>query len=247
VMYFASEIRKSDELKTLFVASVSHEVRNPLAILRTNLFTMGEGLAGEVTEEQKSILDICYSTIKRISRLVDDLLNLYRIESGLITAEIKESDPEEMLGELAKESEVMLQKKKTKLITEVGSDVGTILCDKDKILQVMHNFLSNAIKYVPEETGRIKVGIYRVPEGVRVECEDNGEGIPADKVNKIFDKFERLGSKKEGIGLGLAISRNIVDLHKGKIWAESQIGKGTKIIALLPCNPEQEKEKENGK
>lgn len=247
VMFYAAEVRKSDELKTLFVASVSHEVRNPLAILRTNIFTISAGMAGDVNEEQKGILNTCYDTIKRISRLVDDLLNLYKIESGMVKADIAECDPDSLMKALAKENAVILEKKKIELITEISEDAKTILCDRDKILQVMHNFLSNAVKYVPEGSGRITMRIFRTAEGIKIECEDNGTGIPEDKVNKIFDKFERLGSKKEGIGLGLAISRNIIELHKGKIWAESRLGKWTKIIALLPFDPRKEKEKNNGK
>ncbi len=246
VIYYALQVKKSDELKTLFVSSVSHEVRNPLAILRTNLFTIDEGLAGEVTGEQKKILDVCYTTIKRISRLVDDLLNLYKIESGMVIAEIKEHNAVSMLENLVRENEILLNEKGIKLATNVGNDVQIIRCDEDKIVQVMNNLLSNAIKYTPEN-GKINFRIIKDTDGVKIECEDNGKGIPEGKVGKIFDKFERLGSKKEGIGLGLAISKNIVELHGGQIWAESQLGKGTKLTVLLPFYPKQEKETRDGR
>ncbi|MBU1784635.1 MAG: HAMP domain-containing histidine kinase, partial [Candidatus Omnitrophica bacterium] len=238
IISYAVQVKKSNELKTLFVSSVSHEIRNPLAILRTNLFTIGEGQAGEVTGEQKKILETCYNTTKRISRLADDLLNLYKIESGMITADIKEHDTADMINNLVRENEILLDKNGIKLSTNIEKDVRTIRCDEDKILQVMNNLLNNAIKYTPEN-GRINFRVIKDAAGVKIECEDNGAGIPEDKIGKIFDKFERLGSKKEGIGLGLAISKNIVELHGGKIWAESQLGKGTKLTVLLPFDPKK--------
>ena len=246
IIYYALQVKKSDELKTLFVSAVSHEVRNPLTILRTNLFTIDKGLAGEVTKEQKKILDTCYSTIKRISRLAEDLLDLYKIEAGMVTAEIEEYDVVVMVENLVRENEVLLNKKSIKIATSVDKDVRKIRCDEGKILQVMNNLLSNAIKYTAEK-GAISFRVVKEATGVRIECEDNGVGMPQNKVGKIFDKFERLGSKKEGIGLGLAISKNIVELHGGKIWAESQLGKGSKLIVVLPFDPKKEKETEDGR
>jgi len=236
IIYLAERARINDEQKTTFVASVSHELRNPLAILRTNIFNLSSGLVGEIDGEQKEILDICYGTLRRIGKLVGGLLDLYKIETGMVDLEIKKYTPAGMIDTLVRENEVVLAEKGINISREIEDPTLSIWCDRDKIIQVLNNLLSNAVKYTAEN-GFIVFRLIKQEDGVRIECEDNGKGIPPDKLEKIFEKFERLGSKKEGVGLGLSIARNIIELHKGRLWAESEKGKGCKFIFALPFDP----------
>ena len=233
VLHYAKQARESNELKTSFLAEVSHELRNPLTVLRTNLFNIREGIAGPVTEEQKSCLDICYETIGRISRLVNVMLDLYRIEAGMAGVNLREQNLKDMVGVLFKEFRTIAERKGIRLVESSGGEDAVILCDADKIMEVMSNFLNNAIKYTPEN-GTVTFRIRRVSGGAVIECEDNGEGIPEGDIERIFDKFVRVNPKKESAGLGLTIAKNIVELHGGKIWAESRKGKGSMFAAFLP-------------
>ncbi|MGD2279201.1 MAG: HAMP domain-containing sensor histidine kinase, partial [Candidatus Omnitrophota bacterium] len=128
----------------------------------------------------------------------------------------------------------MRERKKIKLTKDIGKDKGLVAkFDEEKIVQVVNNILSNAIKFSPENS-RVDVKAFTTDGFLRFECTDGGENIPADKLAKIFDKFERLDTDKKGSGLGLAIAKDIVELHKGKIWAESLKGKGNRFIFVLP-------------
>ncbi len=107
--------------------------------------------------------------------------------------------------------------------------------DEDKLSEVVNNLLNNAIKYTPEK-GEVTLRVFPSDNFVKIEVQDTGEGIPADKLDKIFDKFERFSKSGNGSGLGLAIAKDIIELHGGKIWAESKLGEGSKFITVLPLN-----------
>jgi two-component system sensor histidine kinase VicK len=138
-----------------------------------------------------------------------------------------------MLEKQVVEFQVMLSKKRIKLLKGIVDKELSIWADEDKIMRVVNNLLSNAIKYTPEG-GEVSLKIYPADGFVRLECTDSGPGIPPDKLDKVFNKFERLDLSKEGTGLGLSITKDIVEMHKGKIWAESQSGAGTKFVVILP-------------
>jgi two-component system sensor histidine kinase VicK len=134
-----------------------------------------------------------------------------------------------------KEFEVLLKNKNIRLNEEsLGKDL-FVWADEDKLTQVINNLLSNAIKFTPEG-GAVTLRIYPAEKFVRIECIDTGPGISLDKLDKLFNKFERLDATKEGTGLGLTITKDIVEMHKGKIWAESKLGEGSKFIVILPCD-----------
>jgi two-component system sensor histidine kinase VicK len=142
-------------------------------------------------------------------------------------------DIDEIIEKQAKEFETMLGKKRIQLIREnLGKEL-KVWADENKITQVINNLLGNAVKYTPEE-GKIGIKVVPAGESVRLEFEDTGKSIPSDKLEKIFDEFERAGAEKEGEGLGLAITKDIIELHEGKIWAESQPDKGNKFVVVLP-------------
>ena len=233
VIVYASEAKHSDQLKSTFVASVSHELKNPLSAIKTNLFNMLTGLLGNINEEQKKVLELCQNVIERMAYLINDLLDLHKIEAGMIETKRVLCNFIEILEKQIKELEAMFNKKYIKLVKEIQGDDLLFWADDEKITRVINNLLSNAIKYTPEG-GSVILKIYPAGGFLKLECVNTGSVIPPDKINKLFNKFERLDSTKEGTGLGLAITKDIVEMHKGKIWAESQSGEGTKFVIVLP-------------
>lgn len=235
IVLYAVQAKHSDQLKSTFVASVSHELKNPLSAIKTNLFNVMQGLVGSVNEEQKRILQLCDNIIERMKYLVNDLLDLHKIEAGMVDIKRKLCNLLEVLEKQIKEFEIMLNKKRIKFIKEILDKDLSVWADEDKITLVVNNLLSNAIKYTPEG-GNVTLKICPADGLVRLEFINSGEHIPPDKLEKIFDKFERLDYTKEGTGLGLAITKDIVELHKGKIWAENVPEQGNKFVVVLPCD-----------
>lgn len=233
IIYYAAQAKYSDQLKSTFVTTVSHELKNPLSIIKTNLSNMLEGLPGQINEEQKKIIELCHNVIERVNRLISDLLDLHKIEAGMVEVRRKLCNLVGILEIQIKEFEIALNKKRIKFIKEIKEEDLSVWADEDKITQVINNLLSNAIKYTPEE-GVITLKIYPADDLVRLEFMNSGQSIPADRLEKIFDKFQRIDITKEGTGLGLAITKDIVELHKGKIWAESEHDKGNKFVVILP-------------
>ncbi len=244
VIFYAIKAKRSDQLKSVFVASVSHELKNPLSIIKMNLFNMLKGLAGEINNEQRRIVELCRNVTDRMSCLVNNLLDLHKIEVGMVEIRRELCDFTNILETQVRELESGIKKKNIKLVKNLVTSNLFMWLDGDKITQVVNNILGNAVKYTPEG-GRITLNVTCNQELVRLECADSGSGIPADKTEKIFDKFERIGSLEEGTGLGLAIAKDIVELHKGRIWVESLLGKGSNFIVVLPRNLRRTKKENN--
>ena len=233
IIFYAALAKYSDRQKSTFIGTVSHELKNPLLIMKTQILNIQDGLFGLLNEEQKKALELCQNIIERISRLINDLLDLHKIESGVFEVERKLCNLVEILERQIKESEIMFNKKRIKLTKEIRATDLSVWANQDKMILIISNLLSNAIKYTPEE-GEVAIKIYPFDEFVRLEFFNTGEVIPPDKIEKIFNKFERLNLTKEGTGLGLAITKDIVEMHKGKIWAESLSGEGNRFIVILP-------------
>ncbi|GEM_PF-2714712 len=236
---FRSEIIKNLEeinnRKSDFVANVSHEFKNPLTAIKESLAIVTEGLAGEINAEQKSILEAGKQSTERLIRLVTDLLDLAKIESGKTNMRKEQFEMGLLITEILNNYANEISKKQLTLKINIEQGIGPIQADRDKISQVIINLLNNAIKYTPGG-GSITVQLAKGPDkDMRFEISDTGPGVAKEYFGKIFDKFERVAAEKyEGTGLGLSIVKGIVELHKGKIWIESEIGKGSKLIFILP-------------
>lgn len=235
VMFYALKAKRSDELKSTFVASVSHELKNPLSVIKTNLFNFLEGLVGQINEEQKKTLQLLYGIAERMSRMINELLDLHKIEAGMIGLKRELCNIVDILEKQIKELENMLIKKQIRLKKEISNKGLLVWADGDRLQQITNNLLSNAIKYTPEG-GSVVLKAYFTDGYIRLEFIDSAESIPQDKLEKIFDKFQRLDAKEEGTGLGLAITKDIVEAHKGKVWVEPISGKGNKFVVILPCD-----------
>ena len=227
-------LKEMDRRKSDFVANVSHEFKNPLATIRESLSLVLQGITGEVSAEQKAIIEVAKKNVERLIRLVTDLLDISKIEAGKMHLKRERIEIGPLVDEIAADNAAEISKKEFKLTKNIPPDLGALYADKDKITQVVINLLSNAIKYTLPG-GTILIKCEDAGKEIRFEVFNSGPGITKENMDKLFNKFERItAEKQEGTGLGLAISRDIIVLHKGKIWVESEPGKGAKFIFTLP-------------
>jgi len=228
------QLSKLDALKSQFVANVSHELKNPLGTVENAFTYIMRAMNDKMNTDQKKALKITKDTIDRLIRLTTDLLDISRIESGKTELRKERVVTGSLLSDILAAHEADFSKKQITLKRNIPQDTGNIFADKDKISQVIINVLSNAIKYTPIG-GRITVTLNETDKTARLEISDTGPGIKKEYRHKIFDKFERIMAEKDsGTGLGLSVAKDIVDLHRGKIWVEDEIGKGSKFIIVLP-------------
>lgn len=227
-------LKELDERKSGFVANVSHEFKNPLAIIKESMQLVIDGVTGEVNPKQKEALESGKKTIERLIRLVSDLLDLSKIEAGKMDMKIEKIDISSLAEDILATYKMEFSKKQIIFKKDIPMNIGFLWGDHDKISQAIINILNNSIKFTPVG-GSIAFKIEGSEKDVRFEISDTGHGIPKEYIQKIFDKFERVtAERQEGTGLGLPITKDIVELHKGKIWVESESGKGSKFIFSLP-------------
>ena len=228
------KLRKFDELKSKFIQDVSHEFQSPLTNASLSLNNIIEGLIGEVPEGQKQALEAGKRNIERLSRLAREVLTLSQIESGQMTFHGKLHSITSLAHEAYLSLKSLVENKHLTFKSTIILTDPILWCDGDKIMQVFINLMSNAIKYSPEQS-HIAMTITEENHVVKVQIEDQGQGISKDDLAKLFNRFERLKEQKtEGTGLGLVISKEIISLHHGKIWAESTPGQNTRFIFTLP-------------
>ena len=228
------KLKELDRIKSDFVANVAHEFRTPLTVIKGNTDLVIKGGLGKVTSEQKDMLDGAVNIANRLSRLVNDLLDISKIESGKMKLKKESLDINKIIEEsLTVFSKIMKDKKQT-LDKDLAKDMPGINADIDKTTQVFINLLSNAIKYSPEG-GKITVKSTNLEKEIMVEVSDTGEGIASENIDTVFDKFTRVtAEKKEGTGLGLPIAKDIVTLHNGRMWVKSELGKGSQFYFTFP-------------
>ncbi len=239
------ELKKLDKAKSEFMSIASHQLRTPLTAIKGYLSMILSGTYGEIKEPVKEkMVDVMHSN-ERLIGLVNDLLNVSRIESGKIEMNFKKVKADQFLQETIKELKIVAENKGLYLDFEnqTGSEI-ILEMDPDRMRQVILNIIDNAIKYTQDggvtvrlKTQKVKVGI----NSVLIEIDDTGEGMTQKDINNIFNSFAR-GSAgdlmhSEGAGLGLYIARKFVDMHNGNIWIESEgKGMGTRFIIELPID-----------
>ena len=228
------KLQQLDKIKSDFVSNVAHEFRTPLTIIKGNVDLVNKGGLGSVAPAQKEMLDGAINIVNRLSRLVNDLLDISKIESGKMELKKEPLDINAVIEENLVIFDKAIKDKKQKLQRDLAKDIPKINADEDKITQVFVNLLNNAMKYTPE-SGQISIKTVNLEKEIMVEVTDTGEGVAPDNLDKIFDKFTRVtAEKKEGTGLGLPIAKDIVSLHKGRIWVKSELGKGSQFYFTLP-------------
>jgi len=222
-------------MKDEFVAVVSHELRTPLTAIRGSLGLIQNGATGTLSGKAQRWVEIAVTNTDRLGRLINDFLDIERIESGQVTMEKKLCDAAKLINQAA---ELMRNVAETSGITLVTSPVAACLwADPDRIMQILTNLLGNAIKF-SSEGGTVELTAQLKGEQILFQVKDQGRGIPADKLETIFERFEQVDTSdsraKGGTGLGLAICRSITRQHDGRIWAESNLGEGSTFLLTLP-------------
>ncbi|HMX16523.1 MAG TPA: sensor histidine kinase [Rhodocyclaceae bacterium] len=230
-------LRELDRMKDDFISTVSHELRTPLTSIRAFSEMLFEDPRIDL-EERKRFLGIIVHETERLTRLINQILDLAKLESGRAEWTSGDVNLVEVVRESC-ESLSQLYRDKGVALTVALPDQGPIVqADRDRLMQVMINLLSNAVKFVAPETGRVRVDAEVEHAGVRVTVADNGPGIPPEDQEAIFEKFRQGGSvltdKPVGTGLGLPISRQIVEYFGGRLWVESRAGAGAAFIFTLP-------------
>jgi signal transduction histidine kinase len=232
-----AERRRAEQLKDDFVSTVSHELRTPLAITKEGISLLMDGIPGSVTDSQKKVLTISQSNIDRLARIINDLLDMSKIEAGRMEIRKEDLDLVELIRDAVASLEPLAKEKGLRLDMQVEPGRIPMQADEGRLMQVLTNLAGNAIKF----TDRGWVRISATAKGTEVECsvEDTGVGIAESDLPRLFDKFVQFGRKHgagmKGTGLGLAIVRNIIELHGGRIGVESRPQKGSKFTFVLPA------------
>lgn len=226
-----------NEAQAGFVSNVAHEMRAPLAVFKGALDNLADGLHGELTGDQREPLAMCQKEVNRLVRLIRDLLELARIESGKLKLAKEEVALQELLEAVQQLYGGLVKERGLKLFLELPPEPAKIMGDRDRIQQVFLNLVSNAVKYT--DHGEIRVRLAKREGAYQLEVSDTGRGIASSDLDRVFNKFERVGDQsEEGSGLGLPIAKDIIELHGGKIWVESELGQGSRFIVNLPVYSE---------
>jgi len=231
------ELQKLDQLKSDFVSTVSHELRTPLAITKEGVSLVLDEVPGKLVQKQKDILSMSKDNIDRLAALINDLLDISKIEAGKVRLKKSLTDICGMVKDMSSRWKLGSDKRSQDLIISTPDTQINIYLDQGKIIQILNNLISNAIKYTPEK-GKIKVQLKDKKDGIEIVVADSGIGIPQEDLPKVFGKFQQFGRTAgpgaKGTGLGLAIVKELVEMHGGTIKVESKVDKGTKFIFSLP-------------
>ena len=233
------KLEEMDKLKDDFLSIASHELRTPMTAIKSYLWMVLNRYADSLTPKNKEYLDRVYNSTERLINLVNDMLNVSRIESGKILMKMSDFDLVQLIDDVKNEVSARMQERRQELIIECSEKQLMVHGDREKIHQVLENLVGNSIKFTGEG-GKITVGTVRKNNMVRVFVLDNGKGIAKDDIPKLFKKFGRLEnslesiSQSSGTGLGLYICQQFVELCGGKITVEAEEGKGAKFIFTLP-------------
>jgi PAS domain S-box-containing protein len=232
-----------DRLKSEFVATVSHELRTPMTSIKGFVDLMLMGAAGELSEQQKHFLDIVRTNTNRLEILVNDLLDISRIEAGKASLVFQELDVHQLLAEMEQyvQHRIQEENKQMDFVVEAPKTLPPIWGDLERVRQILANIVENSFNYTPEN-GLICLNVRQVDGYIELEVSDNGMGISLEEQERIFERFYRgeqaLIMGVSGTGLGLAIVLNLVEMHQGRIWVTSAgRGHGTTFTVSLPSAP----------
>ena len=244
----SEKLEELERLKSAFISSVSHQFKSPLTAIEGYIDFFIEGIdTGIEKEKQIKALNIMKHNASRLGKLINDVLDLAEIEAGQLEVKKQPLKLGEILKEKAGEFQPLAREKEIEIEVKIEEKMGQVLGDRKKLGKVLDNLLSNALKFTPRK-GKVVIEAKETGDQagessgfVEVSISDTGCGIPETEISKVFDKFRRLAPEDEtvmeelkGPGLGLAVAKGIVEAQGGKIWVESELGKGSKFIFTLP-------------
>ena len=229
-------LKELDRLKDEFISTVSHELRTPLTSIRA----FSEILCDDIDmdrEKRRELLNILVTETERLTRLVNEILDFTKLESGTYSWAFEEVDLVKIIRESLRSSGQLAQSTSAQVSEQLPRKAVTIVADRDRIMQVIINLVTNAIKYSGENP-KVEIRLHDEGPHVRIEVADNGPGIPHEEQERIFEKFhqitDRRTGKPHGTGLGLSICKRIVEYHRGRIFVQSSPGHGATFIVILP-------------
>jgi len=225
-----------DQMKNDFISIASHELRTPLTSIRGYLDLVLMGAAGPINQQQHDFLQIVHENTDRLHELANDLLDISRIESGRAELDVAVVSPRTLIDEVSTLFRNQFEAKGLDLVIDTPDDLPEILADPTRLTEVLRNLVSNAYKYTREGSVTIRA---RVADGfILIDVQDTGIGISKSDMEKLFTRFFRaddpLVREQSGTGLGLNIAQSLVEMHGGRIWAESEVGVGTTFTVALP-------------
>lgn len=225
--------KELDVAKTNFIATISHELKTPLASSDFSLKLLEDERVGTLTAEQKELVQSLKDDNKRLLRILSELLDMSQVESGKIQLTLQAIPPSELVNKALESVQNVAKEKNITIRKEIPENLPAIKADADKTTWVLNNFLTNAIRYSPDNA-EIIVSVQQQGNNVQFTVQDFGKGIDPQYKDKIFDRYFRVPGTKEGTGLGLAICKEFIEAQEGKIGMESVFGKGTKFGFELP-------------
>lgn len=232
-----AKLRELSEMKEEFLALTTHDLRSPLTVISGVISFFTSGRLGELSPEQKNMVAMMERNAQSLIELVNDLLDASKLESGTMRLEIASIDLRGLIDELRETMEPLVREKGLKMEDALPADLPLVEADRPKLRRILVNLVSNAIKFT-SKGGQVAVRAVREDGAVRISVSDTGVGIAPEDVKLLFDKYEQARSRatrgEKGTGLGLYITKQLVELHGGEIKVESELGKGSTFSFTLP-------------
>ena len=232
-----TKLKELDNLKSEFVATASHELRTPLTGMAMSLNLLAETTEGKLSESESELIDTAVEDVERLRGLVNDLLDLSKIESGKLELDFVDVEVNFLLDKAVSALNIQAEQNRVTLVKQPLSKDIKIKADANKIIWVLTNLIANALRYSDPE-GEIKIGATSRSSWIEIYVADRGAGIPIEYQGKIFDKFVQVETEKDvgGSGLGLAICKEMVQAHGGRIWVDSTVGEGSTFTFTVPTS-----------
>ena len=240
VNWMGEKLQKLDEMKSEFLANISHELRTPLTSMREGAQLLLDGIPGPLTRDQRETLTILLSSSQRLNQLIENLLDLSRMEADMLAYQFSPTDLNRLVLRSAEKMKFLAERKHIQILTDLDSDRARMQeVDGSRIEQVLENLLSNALKFSSEgATVSIRSQPDKEANGFHITVTDTGPGIPTEDLPHVFERFyqgrTQAGRAYVGSGIGLALSKRVIEAHGGTIWAESELGKGTSVHFMIP-------------
>jgi signal transduction histidine kinase len=229
----AARLGEIDRLKDEFFTGISHDLRTPLAAIRWSADLLHSGSLGALTPKQMRLIETIQSSSRRLLTLVGHIVELGRLRAGRLHLDLRPLDLNIVIGQAVEEVRPLAERGQLRLDVETSPDLPPVTADADRIQEIVVNLLANAVRFTPPG-GRVVVSVDAGPDEVSVRVSDTGVGIPADLLARIFEPYEQAHRGKGGSGVGLMMVRGLVEAHEGRVWAESEEGRGSRITFTLP-------------